>query len=457
MREFRRTAIYLLSVMGSVIQLPIVKADDPLPVPFEHVIVDDDGPTSMWQKTVGDINGDGAPDLLAGGHSSGGLVWYESPSWTKFTIADGGGYSTDGEVVDVDGDGDIDVVSLTSSQILWYENPDWAVHVIEDRTLHDVEVADFDLDGDIDLVARNQGAFGGDGSTVYFYQQNSPTSWTPMSISIPNGEGLKAADIDADGDTDVVVGGRWLENTRDILGGPWAQYVYTESWTHEHVFVATGDLNGDGRLDAVLSPAEPSGETYRISWFEAPVDPKSGEWTEHIVENNVETVHHFVGVADFNNDGRLDIASAEMHQGSDPDEVKLYLNEGLGSSWTKQVIATGGSHSMRIVDFDNDGDFDLFGANWDGTNQVDLWINGTDPTTMPGDFNGDYIVDGDDYLSWQRGESPNPLSESDLADWEANYGTVAPLWADSSLVPEPTTYALALAALCLAMSKHRCS
>lgn len=112
---------------------------------------------------------------------------------------------------------------------------------------------------------------------------------------------------------------------------------------------------------------------------------------------------------------------------------------------------------MRIVDFDNDGDFDLFGANWDGTNQVDLWINGTDPTTMPGDFNGDYIVDGDDYLSWQRGESPNPLSESDLADWEANYGTVAPLWADSSLVPEPTTYALALAALCLAMSKHRCS
>jgi len=43
---------------------------------------------------------------------------------------------------------------------------------------------------------------------------------------------------------------------------------------------------------------------------------------------------------------------------------------------------------------------------------------------VAGDFNGDGIVDGADFLNWQRGESPYPLSQSDLADWEANYGTV---------------------------------
>ncbi len=73
----------------------------------------------------------------------------------------------------------------------------------------------------------------------------------------------------------------------------------------------------------------------------------------------------------------------------------------------------------------------------------------------PGDFDFDGDVDGSDFLNWQRGESPNPLSQSDLNDWESNYGTVATLSATSAAVPEPTTSALALAALCLAMSRRR--
>ena len=44
-------------------------------------------------------------------------------------------------------------------------------------------------------------------------------------------------------------------------------------------------------------------------------------------------------------------------------------------------------------------------------------------TPIAGDFNNNGVVDGADFLIWQRGESPNPLSQTDLADWEANYGT----------------------------------
>jgi len=58
---------------------------------------------------------------------------------------------------------------------------------------------------------------------------------------------------------------------------------------------------------------------------------------------------------------------------------------------------------------------------------------------LAGDFDIDGDVDGFDFLKWQRGESPNPLSASDLADWETNYGTVAPLSATSTAVPEPAT------------------
>ncbi|MCH8839870.1 MAG: PEP-CTERM sorting domain-containing protein [Planctomycetes bacterium] len=58
---------------------------------------------------------------------------------------------------------------------------------------------------------------------------------------------------------------------------------------------------------------------------------------------------------------------------------------------------------------------------------------------LDGDFDNSGAVDGFDFLQWQRGESPNPLSQSDLAAWEANYGAVAPLAAASTSVPEPAT------------------
>ena len=42
---------------------------------------------------------------------------------------------------------------------------------------------------------------------------------------------------------------------------------------------------------------------------------------------------------------------------------------------------------------------------------------------LPGDFNGDGVVNGRDFLAWQRGNSPSPVSSGDLASWQANYGT----------------------------------
>lgn len=56
--------------------------------------------------------------------------------------------------------------------------------------------------------------------------------------------------------------------------------------------------------------------------------------------------------------------------------------------------------------------------------------------TLPGDFNNDGIIDGADFLIWQRGQSPRQLSAEDLMDWQANYGR--PIGGDLFLpVPEP--------------------
>ena len=60
------------------------------------------------------------------------------------------------------------------------------------------------------------------------------------------------------------------------------------------------------------------------------------------------------------------------------------------------------------------------------------------PATLAGDFDGDGDVDGRDFLEWQRGNSPNPLSAGDLAAWQAAYG-MGGLTAAVS-IPEPGTW-----------------
>ncbi|MGH8615563.1 MAG: FG-GAP repeat domain-containing protein, partial [Gammaproteobacteria bacterium] len=342
---------------------------------LEHIVVDKAGPNEPWGKGAGDINEDGLPDLVVGGNSSQDLFWYENPSWQKRLVAKGLPFSTDHEVADVDLDGKNDIISITDGQLVWFKNPTWKPYVIATEELHDVQVADFDRDGHIDLVARNQGAFGGTGARLFFYRQESPANWSAFTVDIPEGEGLATADVDGDGNTDAIVNGVWLENGGEMKGSAWTLHTYTRKWDWENAFVATGDINGDGRLDIVLTPSELAGEWYRIAWFQAPKNPRR-VWDEHVVEENVEAVHHFVGTADMDNDGHVDIVTAEMHQGEDPDEVKVYLNRKNGAEWQKMVLATTGSHGMRLVDIDKDGDMDLFGANWSGEHQaVELWRN----------------------------------------------------------------------------------
>jgi hypothetical protein len=75
-----------------------------------------------------------------------------------------------------------------------------------------------------------------------------------------------------------------------------------------------------------------------------------------------------------------------------------------------------------------------------------------EPSAATGDFNGDGVVDGRDLLAWQRGESPNSLSASDLALWQSQYGNGA--LAAVSAVPEPAVGML-LVALCGLLSATR--
>jgi hypothetical protein len=136
------------------------------------------------------------------------------------------------------------------------------------------------------------------------------------------------------------------------------------------------DINGEGSPDIVLAPSELAGNWYRLSWFEAPADPKQAGWTEHVIVDRIECVVHGLATADFNGDRAVDIAASEMHQGQDPDEVIVFVNRNGGSAWDKQVLSTKGSHCIQAGDIGADGDVDLVGANWSGPYQpIEFWEN----------------------------------------------------------------------------------
>ena len=93
------------------------------------------------------------------------------------------------------------------------------------------------------------------------------------------------------------------------------------------------------------------------------------------------------------------------------------------------------------IRIDNDADATGTVTGWAYESTMGMSITAGDigtPVGQDGDFDGDNDVDGRDFLIWQRGNSPHPLSAGDLNLWQTNYG-VGPLVAQGISVPEPSS------------------
>ena len=100
---------------------------------------------------------------------------------------------------------------------------------------------------------------------------------------------------------------------------------------------------------------------------------------EHLVDTAVSYAHTFK-TGDMDNDGTPDIITAEMHQSPAPRRVSIYYNiRGNGLEWNKQIVATTGSHNIRVGDIGDDGDLDIIGANWSNAAEngapIEMWEN----------------------------------------------------------------------------------
>src|SRR5207244_221788 len=92
---------------------------------------------------------------------------------------------------------------------------------------------------------------------------------------------------------------------RHLGGSDFTPYVIDE--TQRASRIAVGDLNGDGRLEVVMAPADEIG---RLKWYACAGDPRApGAWTGHeLLERDV--VHgHSLAVGDLDGDGDFDICA----------------------------------------------------------------------------------------------------------------------------------------------------
>ena len=213
----------------------------------------DNGPSRTRTMRAGDFDGDRDLDLLGTAPDADLIIWYENRRstateaswprlrtapvvWTRHVVDDRTRYPIHGQPVDMDGDGDLDILmamgmhgkpgDATTHQIAWYENNGtpaagaWPKHLVRDGFQDAFEVVAGDLDGDGDLDA-------------------AATSWrSPGRVA-------------------------WFRN-HGRRGEPWSMHLLKENWRSANQ-ILIADLDGNGRLD-VVACAEKG--TQELRWWQ---------------------------------------------------------------------------------------------------------------------------------------------------------------------------------------------
>jgi len=360
---------------------------------------------------VGDFNGDGKPDLaVAGKNDSGSSIVYIMLGNGDGTFQTPHGFAVGADpyfiaVADLNGDGKLDLAVADSSadsiSILLgngdgtFQDP--AYYAVSEQPVS-VAVGDFNGDGKPDLAVANYLTNNvsillgnGDGTFqagVTYAAERSPTS-------------VAAGDFNGDGKLDLAVANFGSDTVSVLLGngdGTFQPQVAYGVGDLPQV-VAVADLNGDGIPDLAVAGYVGSSPFNSLlirlgngdGTFKAAVKYEPGGTS--------------LAVADFNADGRPDIA---VGRGADNNNIAILL--GTGGGEFAQPVDDGVSISPDYVvaaDFNGDGKPDLVVANY-GTNSVSILLGEgkgmfqplvtyqvlKEPTGIAvGDFNGDGIPD----------------------------------------------------------------
>lgn len=236
--------------------------------------------------------------------------------------------------------------------------PAWVAHV---------NTVDLDQDGLLDILACEARE-----NEVVWIRQTARGVFEERVISadFKAPVHVEAADMDGDGDIDVLVSVMgYVFPNNDLIGAAvvlendgnenFMPRVLLEN-THRVTDVRAGDLNGDGRMD--LAVGQFGYDQGQVRWME-----QTGPWTfeSHVLLDLSGAIN--VCIADFNGDGRPDIAALMSQQW---EEVFYFENNGNGDFSRKRIWGSTnedyGSSGISVSDLNGDGRPDILYTNGDG-------------------------------------------------------------------------------------------
>ncbi len=337
-----------------------------------------------------DLDGDGDFDLLSASRYDDKIAWYENIDGsgtfgTQRLISSEVDGATDVFCADIDGDGDLDVVSTGDygELVAWHENVDGSgifgpLQVISTETEGwSVYSTDLDGDGDNDVLVASCWY---DTRVEWYENTDGLGSFGEMQIIATGDDGYNCVfsiDVDGDGDNDVLVSSRnddmiaWFENTDGL--GSFGQLQVINSNANGAKSVFSADVDGDGDND-ILSASELDNI---IAWYEN--EDGLGDFGQQQVITNQTARAQSVFCADFDGDDDLDVISASDGSWNEEPKVAWYENtDGLGDFGPQQIITYDiiSARAVLSADIDSDGDFDAISAS-SGDSKI-AWYENSD-------------------------------------------------------------------------------